>query len=277
MPDGRSWFVKQQASVGFGSRLIGWSVSAGAVLAFGMTPLASAPTAHADGLDAIIDPIINSLASLDPVLGADWTSWVANLDSALDAALTVDPSSAAATTTDFAEMYAQSVYEPIHTFDQQWIEGTSFFGPGTVTFDDNINSLFGVLLIGNGTDGIEGAPDGTAGGLWFGDGGDGWNSTLTGIDGGDGGAAYMGDGGIGGMGGLGADGGDGGATAMGIGGDGGMGGLGRFTNSVAGFGGNGGDGGDITGYLFGIGGPSWHRRHRRHRSLRQHLQPRNRR
>jgi len=106
MASGRGRFVKTQARRG---RLIGVSTSAGAVLAIGISSLASAPPAQADGLDAIFDPIIMSLASLDPALGADWTSWVANLDSALDAAFAVDPSSAAATTTDFAQLYAQFV------------------------------------------------------------------------------------------------------------------------------------------------------------------------
>ena len=44
-------------------RAIGLGGGAGAFLAFGLSPLASAPAAHADGLDAIIDPIINSVLS----------------------------------------------------------------------------------------------------------------------------------------------------------------------------------------------------------------------
>ena len=45
-------------------RVIGLSTSTGAFLAFGMTPLATAPAAHADVLDVILDPIINSLAGV---------------------------------------------------------------------------------------------------------------------------------------------------------------------------------------------------------------------
>ena len=59
-------------------RALGLGGSAGAFLAFGLTPLAglaSAPPAHADGLDAIIDPILNSIlssvTSFDALLGID--------------------------------------------------------------------------------------------------------------------------------------------------------------------------------------------------------------
>ena len=57
-----------------GRGAIGLGGGAGAFLALGLGPLASAPAAHADELDAILDPIINSLASIDPTLGADATN-----------------------------------------------------------------------------------------------------------------------------------------------------------------------------------------------------------
>lgn len=41
--------------------MVGLGSGAGAVLAFGLGPLAAAPPAHADEFDVIIDPIINSL------------------------------------------------------------------------------------------------------------------------------------------------------------------------------------------------------------------------
>lgn len=44
-------------------------------------------------------------------------------------------------------------------------------------------------MICNGADGTELDPDGQAGGLWFGDGGNGWSSNLAGITGGNGGHA----------------------------------------------------------------------------------------
>src|SRR5260370_39857202 len=72
-------------------RTIGLGGSAGAFLAFGLSPLASAPPAHADVLDSILDPIINSLASIDPTLAVDATGWLASLDSALGAAARLDP------------------------------------------------------------------------------------------------------------------------------------------------------------------------------------------
>ena len=83
-------------------RVVGWGTGAGAVLAFGLGPWGVAPAAHADGFDVILEPIINALSGVDPLLGADvstvvgdvtasggWDSWVADLggvDSALGAA-----------------------------------------------------------------------------------------------------------------------------------------------------------------------------------------------
>ena len=46
-------------------RVVGLGMSAGAFLAFGLIPLATAPAAHADEFELIIDPIINSLARVD--------------------------------------------------------------------------------------------------------------------------------------------------------------------------------------------------------------------
>src|SRR3984957_18109427 len=53
--------------------------SAGAFLALGLGPLATAPAAHADPFDVILDPIINSITSalpsaLDPLAGLDLAS-----------------------------------------------------------------------------------------------------------------------------------------------------------------------------------------------------------
>ena len=93
-------------------RVVGLGTGAGAVLAFGLGPWGVAPPAHADGLDVILEPIINALSGVDPTLGADvstlvgdfttsggWDSVVADLggvDSALGAA-----SSAASVVPDF--------------------------------------------------------------------------------------------------------------------------------------------------------------------------------
>src|ERR1700744_848932 len=179
-------------------RAVGLGSSAGALLAFGLGPLAAAPAANADELDAILDPIINSLASIDPTLAADATSLLSTLDTALSGASSADPASAvSAQSTDLAQLYDQFIYEPAHTFDQEWINGTTFLGNSTVLYDNFINSLSpGTLLIGNGADGISAAdPNGGAGGLIFGDGGTGWDSTIAGDNGGAGGVAFDGNGG----------------------------------------------------------------------------------
>src|ERR1700733_5806554 len=82
-------------------RAVGMGGSAGAFLAFGLTPLATAPAAHADPFDVILDPIINSITSalpsaLDPLAGLDLasltfpaTDGLSAVDSAL--ALPTDP------------------------------------------------------------------------------------------------------------------------------------------------------------------------------------------
>src|ERR1700733_15596345 len=80
--------ARRRATLGLGG-------SAGAFLAFGLTPLASVPPAHADGLDVIIDPIINSVlssvTSFDGLLGIDPTAFLDSVSS-LDTALGIDPS-----------------------------------------------------------------------------------------------------------------------------------------------------------------------------------------
>src|ERR1700744_5310207 len=73
----------------------GLIASAGAFVAFGMTPLAMTPSAHADEFELIVDPIVNSISSIDPTLGTDLTVALANLDSAFAGAAAFDPSSAA--------------------------------------------------------------------------------------------------------------------------------------------------------------------------------------
>lgn len=104
-------------------------------------------------------------------------------------------------------------------------------------------------LICDGADGTEQNPNGVGGGWLFGDGGDGWSSTLAGIAGGKGGAAGLlwGSGGDGGAGGAGAAGGTGGNAGLlwGNGGHGGAGGAG-VNGAVGTSGVNNGRGGDGT-------------------------------
>ena len=216
-------------------RAIGLSSTAGAALAFGLTPWANAPAAHADELDAILDPIIASLSAVDPTLAADATSLLSTLDTALTSS--TDPGTAlSAQSTDLASLYNQFFFEPGQASNQAWIDGTTFLGNLTVQYDNFINniseSLGGPLLIGNGANGIA---DGTlaqaaggAGGILFGDGGNGATDALG--QGGTGGLAYDGIGGEGGAGG----------TDIDAAGDGGAGGAGG--DSDYGIGGDGGDG-----------------------------------
>jgi len=162
--------------------------SAGAVLAFGMGPLAAAPAAHADEFDVIIDPIINAIAGslgglVDPLAGLDPS---ASLDVALpaadvasvDSALTLpsdwlgglsaaDPSSAmavAAAPNSVAEAFQTDFYLPLHTALEDWINS-----PLGQSIDNEINPLFAVNgfcgLICNGAPGTEVDPTGGNGGL----------------------------------------------------------------------------------------------------------------
>ncbi len=219
--------------------------AAGAFLAFGLSPL-TAPQASADGLDWILDPIINSLSSLDPTLGIDLSALATSIDpsfaleNAATAAALAEPATAAgsATSADLAQSYA---FAPLETAEQAWIAS-----PTGEQIDNVLNATFGEFLIGNGAAGTEADPTGGAGGLLFGDGGAGWNSTEAGVAGGNGGdAGFLGDGGVGGEGGAGADGGDGGdgGSLIGIGGDGGNGGNGVAADGLAALGGAGGNAG----------------------------------
>jgi len=223
-------------------RVWGAGTAAGAFLSFGLMPLASAPAANADIEDVILDPILNSLSSVDPALATDLTSLVASVDPSFSADSAV--SAALPATVNLDELFQQYVATPLEAAEQAWI--TSSTGEQV---DNLLNTASGEFLIGNGAPGTEADPNGGAGGLLFGDGGAGWNSTEAGVAGGNGGdAGLFGDGGGGGQGGAGAAGGDGGTggTEIGIGGDGGNGGDGAT-------GGDGGDGGNATG-LFDNGG-----------------------
>src|ERR1700735_3767699 len=90
-------------------RVLGAATTAGAFLAFGMYPLASAPAAHADVFDVIIDPIVNSIlssiTSLDALAGIDPSSAL-DLGTlampAADVALASEPLAAAASSADAA-------------------------------------------------------------------------------------------------------------------------------------------------------------------------------
>ncbi len=220
-------------------RAVGAGTAAGAFLAIGLTPVALAPTANADELEVILDPILNSLSGIAPALTTDLTSMVAGFDPSFAAEGAV--TAALPASADLATMFQQHVFTPLETAAQAWINNP--FGEHV---DSIINTRFGEFLIGNGAIGTPDDPTGGAGGLWFGDGGSGWDSTVAGEPGGAGGSAgIFGDGGMGGNGDAAAGGAGGaGGSFMGLGGEGGAGGAGSY----------GGDGGAATGSLFGIGG-----------------------
>ncbi|WP_307856969.1 cellulase family glycosylhydrolase [Mycolicibacter acidiphilus] len=185
--------------------------------------VATAPQAHADFLDEMVTPLVETAAG-----------------AAADQPLP-----------DFTELFDQYAYTPLHAALEDWI--ASALGKQV---DDVVNQLLGSYAIGDGTDGTAASPDGTAGGWLFGDGGAGWNSTLDGHAGGAGGdAGIFGNGGAGGSGGAGAAGGDGGdgGSLAGLGGAGGNAGAGLGANDLPALGGAGGNAG-----MLGIHGAVGH-------------------
>src|ERR1700722_395661 len=246
---------------------LGLGGSAGAFLAFGLTPLASIPPAHADGLDAIIDPILNSIlssvTSFDTLLGIDPSS-LGDLALPVTDVASVAPSGweslfgdftnpvsdvgTAASATDSSSAFWQGL-------EQDWIN--SSFGQ---QIDSGLNSWFDQVapaasavggacgLICNGADGVGGGSladaAGQGGGIFFGNGGDGATDAL-GQGGAGGDALYFGNGGDGGVGADGGAGGDGGNAGLFFGnaGDGGDGGAG-VAGGIGEVGGDGGAGGN---------------------------------
>ncbi|MGA8545761.1 MAG: PGRS repeat-containing protein, partial [Mycobacterium sp.] len=157
--------------------------TAGAFFAFGMSPLVTAPAAHADEFELILEPILNSLSSIDPGLATE----VSTLATSFDPTFAAESAAAAATaaaTPDSAELFNQFVYAPTHAAIESWIN--SSVGEQV---DGFINSAAGTFLIGDGAPGTMADPDGGAAGLLFGDGGTGWDSTEAGVAGGHGGDA----------------------------------------------------------------------------------------
>lgn len=241
-------------------RAVGLATAAGVFVAFGIAQLVTAPSARADVVDDVIDQVMSPFVDA-ATSSIDWDSllssatWQAFLDPANWDAMLAGVGTAPALSevpTDWTGWFDQNIYTPIHTGIEEWIQ--SDIGK---QIDDVINAPFTLLtgreLIGDGADGTALHPNGFDGGWLFGDGGDGWHSTLTGSGGGDGGAAGMfGNGGAGGDGGAGGGGGAGGAggSLMGVGGAGGAGGAGAAEVT----GGAGGQGGAGDGWLFGIGG-----------------------
>lgn len=91
-----------------------------------------------------------------PTLGADLSP--AAVESALAPVSSLDPSAASA---DLASLYDQYIYTPVYDFSQNWIDGTTVFGSGTVTLDTDLNTFWTDIggtgeLIGNGGTGDNG-------------------------------------------------------------------------------------------------------------------------
>jgi hypothetical protein len=278
-------------------RVIGLGTGAGAMLAFGLSPLANPAAAHADILDTVIDPIMQQLADATSAAADASTASTAGWEAAWDAALSSwDPSAAAATSdlgTGSIDSWLSNLglsseslsaasasadptagADSFQTFGQElnsWLEANWMNTSFGEQVDSQINAWGQLLgldgspssasadaagascgLVCNGADGTAADPNGGAGGLWFGNGGDGYSYTSaddpTGVamNGGDGGSASLyGNGGDGGNGIDGGNGGDGGAAGL--------------------WGGNGGNGGNG-------GGWSWHH-HRRGRGHHQYMNP----
>jgi endoglycosylceramidase len=152
------------------------------------------------------------------------------------------PRASGAETLSAAGLFQQYIYDPLHAGIESWIN--SSFGEQV---DHLLNTASGQFLIGNGAEGSALDHTGGDGGLWFGDGGPGWDSDEAGVAGGSGGDAvgFFGSGGDGGLGGLGANGGDGGdaGSLFGIGGDGGNAGAGTTAAGLPALGGAGGNAG----------------------------------
>jgi endoglycosylceramidase len=189
------------------------------------------PVARADdfGLGDVLSDLVVSAS----------TAELAN--HAVDQALAA--SASGAETVSAADLFQQYIYDPLHAGVESWIN--SSFGEQV---DNLLNTASGQFLIGNGADGTgQLDANGGDGGLWFGDGGKGWDSTEAGFAGGSGGdaAGFFGSGGEGGLGGVGAAGGDGGdaGSLFGIGGDGGNAGAGATAAGLPALGGAGGNAG----------------------------------
>ena len=164
--------------------VLGLGTGAGAFLAFGLGPLAAAPSAHADEFDVIIDPLINAIAgSLGGV--AAGSAAVPELGSLGLGGTESTAGVGLGSLSDVGSVAAASPFDAwLHGLEQDWIN--SGFGQQV---DTALNDWFNQVdpsadlttgacgLICNGADGVGGGTlaqaDGQGGGLIFGDGGNG--------------------------------------------------------------------------------------------------------
>ncbi|MFZ0718354.1 MAG: hypothetical protein WAN02_29735, partial [Mycobacterium sp.] len=157
-------------------RAAGLATAAAAILGAAMTPLASAPVAHADGFDIVIDPIVNSIANslaslLEPLAGLDSVSAADPLvslgigglgssaaDLAGSSSLGVGSADSALTAASDPSPAASSFDAMLQTLAQEWITSQS-----GAAYDAQLNTLWhdvggSGILIGNGANGT---PDST--------------------------------------------------------------------------------------------------------------------
>lgn len=216
-------------------RVAGLGTAVGAFLAFGLTPLAPAPTAAADGFDDVFElalaPFVEgSTGALDWNAVFSPEAWNTFFDPAHWDTGLADPALALSNLVlpDATTLMNNWVYSPLYT-GIDWLVSSSWMAP----IIDGANQLSGALglgiMIGDGAAGTAENAAGGVGGWLFGDGGAGWDNTeVNGVGGAGGAAGFFGNGGAGG------DGGEGGA--------GGTGGTGGWYMGVGGAGGDGGDG-----------------------------------
>ncbi|MGB3520856.1 MAG: PGRS repeat-containing protein, partial [Mycobacterium sp.] len=221
------------------SRALGSGTAVSAFLAFGLGPLAAAPTAQADIEDVWVDLFGQDLGTAVADLSANWgdqAAWGVVLDSASWDGVFDSWSDTATWDAVLADLNLSG------------IGAADFSWPGSADASFNWGEINWFMPFGNGADGTAANPDGGAGGWIYGSGGAGWDADGTG-------GVY--DGGAGGQGGLfGGNGGHGGdGYDTGAGGDGGAAGLFAWLSH----GGDGGDGGSAVtaggdGGAGGVGG-----------------------
>ena len=162
-------------------RAVGLVAAAGAFLGAAMTPLATAPAAHADEFDMVIEPIINSIAGslaslveqlggLDSVPGADALAGLdmgglmsPATDLAGSSSLGVGAADSALTAASDPSPAASSFDAMLQTDAQEWITSQS-----GAAYDAQLNTLWhdvggSGILIGNGANGT---PDALLTALW---------------------------------------------------------------------------------------------------------------
>ncbi len=237
-------------------RVAGLGTAVGAFLAFGVTPLASAPVASAEGFGDVFDMAVAPF--VDATTGAlDWdavfspAAWDAFFDPAHwdDVLAGAAVGSASFVLPDPTTLMDNWVYTPMYA-GIDWLVNSPWLAP-IVDGANHVSEALGLgQMLGDGAAGTAESAAGGAGGWLFGDGGAGWDNTeVNGVGGAGGAAGFFGNGGAGGAGGEGGAGGVGGTGGwyMGVGGAGGDGGDGLN-------GGVGGAGGAGIGWMLGIGG-----------------------